>query len=160
MMGAGLKQGRLQVPLLVSSLSCSKKLCATGGSAVSDFCPEHVRSLTTQVGTMSAARPNEDEDSSDADETVVHDAYLSCLRSFASCKNCPHLSQASQLMVEDEANRFDVWAVNTGSCLEPSVSSSLDHRLRNSHTAREMVVLVLRAIRVNLDYGTPMPIRD
>lgn len=86
-------------------------------------------------------------------EMLVHDAYAICARSFASCKTCPPLSPESLQLVEDEASRFDVWAANTGSCRDPSLSSSLDHRLRNSPSTREMVVLLLRAVRVNLDYG-------
>jgi len=97
---------------------------------------------------------NSEEGAGDADEIVVYNAYLLCLGSFSSCRTCPHLSKASQQGVEEEAGRFDVWAINTGSCLDPSFSSSLDHSLRNSHSTREMVVLLLRAIRVNLDYGT------
>ena len=86
-------------------------------------------------------------------EMLVHDANTNCVRSFASCKACIHLSPDSLRLVEDEASRFDVWATNSGSCLDPSLSSSLDHRLRNSHGTREVVVLLLRAVRVNLDYG-------
>jgi len=86
-------------------------------------------------------------------EMLVHDAYAICARSFASCKTCPPLSPESLQLVEDEASRFDVWAANTGSCRDPSLSSSLDHRLRNSPSTQEMVVLLLRAVRVNLDYG-------
>jgi len=86
-------------------------------------------------------------------EMLVYDAYANCVRSFASCKACTHLPPESLQIVEDEKSRFDVWAVNTGSCLDPSLSSSLDQRLRNSPQTREMVVLLLRAVRVNLDYG-------
>lgn len=87
-------------------------------------------------------------------EMLIHDAYTNCIRSFSSCKVCPHLAADSLELVHDEANRFEIWGTNTGSCLHPSLSSSLDHRLRNSPGTREMVVLLLRAIRVNLDYGT------
>ncbi|KLU86583.1 hypothetical protein MAPG_05595 [Magnaporthiopsis poae ATCC 64411] len=77
---------------------------------------------------MSVTMSEELEGGGDSDETVIHDAYLN-------------------------SNRFDVWAVNTGSHLNPSISSSLDHRLRNSNETRDKVILVLRAIRINLDYG-------
>ena len=86
-------------------------------------------------------------------EMLIHDAYTNCRRSFASCKVCAHLPPDSLQLVHDEADRFDIWATNTGSCLDSSLSSSLDHRLRNSPGTREMVVLLLRAVRVNLDYG-------
>ena len=89
----------------------------------------------------------------DSLEMLVYEAYAMCARSFASCKACPHLPRGLLQLVEDEASRFEVWATNTGSCRDPSVSSSLDYRLRNSPRTREMVVLLLRAVRVNLDYG-------
>ncbi|KAK0612122.1 hypothetical protein B0T14DRAFT_608066 [Immersiella caudata] len=87
-------------------------------------------------------------------EMLVYEAYAMCARSFAACKACPHLPRESLELVEDEASRFEVWATNTGSCRDPSLSSSLDYRLRNSPKTREMVVLLLRAVRVNLDYAT------
>ncbi|KAK4161715.1 hypothetical protein QBC43DRAFT_323136 [Cladorrhinum sp. PSN259] len=87
-------------------------------------------------------------------EMLIHDAYTNCVRSFASCKACAHLPPDSLQLVHDEANRFDIWATNTGSCLNSSLSSSLDHHLRNSPGTREMVVLLLRAVRVNLDYAS------
>jgi hypothetical protein len=100
---------------------------------------------------MSLAEPGKDL----TDTVTVHEAYLRCIYSFESCKICPHLSEGSRQLVEDEMGRFEVWAVNIGAALDPLVLSSLDNRLRNSNNTREMVVLLLRALRVNLDYGMP-----
>ncbi|RFN44923.1 tetratricopeptide repeat domain-containing protein [Fusarium flagelliforme] len=88
------------------------------------------------------------------DELMINDVYLQCLDSFMACSDCLHLSAASRQLVNDERSRFKIWAANIGAHLDPSVSSSLDHRLRNSERTKTSVTLLLRVMRVNIDYAT------
>jgi hypothetical protein len=88
------------------------------------------------------------------DELIINDVYLQCLDSFMSCSDCLHLSAASRQLVNDEMSRFKIWAANIGAHLDSSIFSSLDHRLRNSEKTKTSVILLLRVIRVNIDYGT------
>lgn len=93
-------------------------------------------------------------------ELLIHEAYGRCLNSFICCRNCVHLSEASRRMVADEMSRFMIWAANIGAHLDWSISSSLDHRLRNSERARTSVTLLLRVLRVNIDYGPSFQVLD
>ncbi|KAG8422124.1 hypothetical protein J3459_010709 [Metarhizium acridum] len=90
----------------------------------------------------------------EAHETLIYEAYLSCINLFASCKACVSLSKISQQRLDDEMLRFHIWASNIGSSLDSSMTSSLDHRLRNSGKTRNAIVMLLRVLRANLDYTT------
>jgi hypothetical protein len=88
------------------------------------------------------------------EEMSIYEGYVRCVHSFRSCHQNPHLADLS--LIDDEEGRFNVWATNIGSSRDISVSSSLDYRLRNSAKTQEMVLLLLRVLRVNLDYGSSL----
>lgn len=54
-------------------------------------------------------------------------------------------------MFEDQLGRFNVWALNIDAF--SSSRASLESRLKGSDSARSMVVQLLRALKMNLDYG-------
>lgn len=80
-----------------------------------------------------------------AEAPPIYTAFLNCLVVFQRCLRNPDLNS-----YEDQLARYKLWASNINAS---SVSRhSLDNRLKNSAGTRNMIVQLLRALQVNLEY--------
>lgn len=77
---------------------------------------------------------------------VIHQAALDCIAAFRSC-----IAATSRYEFEDQMGRFKLWAINID--VFSSSRRSLDGRLKNNVSTRNMVLQLLRALQLNLDYG-------
>jgi hypothetical protein len=80
-----------------------------------------------------------------ADALPIYKASSDCLLAFQKC-----LHNSGLYSYEDQLGRFNLWAANIN--VFSSSRASLDNRLKTSDGTRDMIVQLLRALQMNLEY--------
>lgn len=79
------------------------------------------------------------------DTAPIYKASSDCLQAFQKCLRNSNLDS-----YEDQLGRFNLWAANINAF--SSSRTSLDNRLKGSDGTRNMIVQLLQALRINLEY--------